>query len=423
MIEKEMQMKRRCVITILKVTGLSDVTDVENLAYKEKLSTNLSRVNVACEDNDGDNEGDQLNWEQCFTTKVVKESDNANIGSPSNQTQINYANYKDEWIIDFGCSHVTSDDSLFSELRQHNRKRVIVTGDNSTYSVAEEGAVKIDVDETSVKLDDVYHVPVLDNVKNVVADVILCGERKGSLFVMSVGEAYVKKTSQMDSAATWHARLGHVGYQMLQQIFSKGLLDGLPTLKNVHEDVVCQGSLPDNSEKQIYQNIEESSESPTPNKNASRREGDHNIVRRSLREKRQPVHLNGYEVQLNHCSITSCLFAGASSEEPECYKEAKGCLEWETTMQDEIEALRRNDTWELVPKLENSQPVTCKWVYQLKKKSNGTIDHYKARLVARGFPQSYRLDYEETFSPVAKMVTVRSIFSLAAFKSLEDMAT
>ncbi|KAK4381916.1 Retrovirus-related Pol polyprotein from transposon RE1 [Sesamum angolense] len=68
-------------------------------------------------------------------------------------------------------------------------------------------------------------------------------------------------------------------------------------------------------------------------------------------------------------------------------------------------------------KPENSQPVTCKWVYRLKKKSDGTIDRYKARLVARGFSQSYGLDYEETFSPVAKMVTVRSIFSLAAFKN------
>ncbi|KAL0359323.1 UNVERIFIED_CONTAM: Retrovirus-related Pol polyprotein from transposon RE1 [Sesamum angustifolium] len=71
----------------------------------------------------------------------------------------------------------------------------------------------------------------------------------------------------------------------------------------------------------------------------------------------------------------------------------------------------------LVPKPENSQPVTCKWVYRLKKKSDGTIDRYKARLVARGFSQSYGLDYEETFSPVANMVTVRSIFSLAANKN------
>ncbi|KAL0359324.1 UNVERIFIED_CONTAM: Retrovirus-related Pol polyprotein from transposon TNT 1-94 [Sesamum angustifolium] len=88
---------------------------------------------------------------------------------------------------------------------------------------------------------DANEKKVLDNVKNVAADVILSGERKWSLFVMSVGQAYVKKTSQTDSAAAWHARLGHVGYQMLQQISSKRLLDGLPTLKNVHEDVVCQG--------------------------------------------------------------------------------------------------------------------------------------------------------------------------------------
>ncbi|KAK4381915.1 Retrovirus-related Pol polyprotein from transposon TNT 1-94 [Sesamum angolense] len=216
------------------------MNDSERDANEKKRSrTKLSRANVACEDNDGNNESDQLNWEQCFTTEVVEESDSANIGSTSNQAQINYANYKDEWIIDSGCSHHVT-----------------------------EGAVKIDADETSVKLDDVYHVPglkknlisvsqitnsgkyvlfgpndvkVLDNVKNVAADVIISGERKGSLFVISVGEAYIKKTSQTDSAATWHARLGHVGYQMLQQISSKRLLDGLPTLKNVHEDVVCQG--------------------------------------------------------------------------------------------------------------------------------------------------------------------------------------
>ncbi|KAL0314881.1 UNVERIFIED_CONTAM: hypothetical protein Sangu_2332500 [Sesamum angustifolium] len=66
---------------------------------KRNSRTKLSRANVACEDNDGDNGSDQLNWEQCFTTEVVEESDSANIGSTSNQAQINYANYKDEWIL------------------------------------------------------------------------------------------------------------------------------------------------------------------------------------------------------------------------------------------------------------------------------------------------------------------------------------
>lgn len=86
-------------------------------------------------------------------------------------------------------------------------------------------------------------------------------------------------------------------------------------------------------------------------------------------------------------------------------------------MHEEFDALKKNETWELVPKPENCTPVTCKWVYRLKRKSDGTIEKFKARLVARGFSQSYGLDYEETFSPVAKMVTIRSIISLAASKS------
>ncbi|KAH0724510.1 hypothetical protein KY285_000335 [Solanum tuberosum] len=78
------------------------------------------------------------------------------------------------------------------KLRQHNRERVVVTVDNSTYLVANEGVLKIDVGATgAVKLND-----ILDNVKNISADVVLMGEKKGSLFVMVVGEAYVKKTSQ-----------------------------------------------------------------------------------------------------------------------------------------------------------------------------------------------------------------------------------
>ena len=85
-------------------------------------------------------------------------------------------------------------------------------------------------------------------------------------------------------------------------------------------------------------------------------------------------------------------------------------------MQEEIEALNKNETWKLVPKPEKCEPVTCKWVYRLKKRSNGTIDRFKARLVARGFSQNYGLDYEETFSLVAKIVTVRSLISLMAFK-------
>ena len=83
-------------------------------------------------------------------------------------------------------------------------------------------------------------------------------------------------------------------------------------------------------------------------------------------------------------------------------------------MNEEMSALERNETWEIVERPKDKKAVGCRWVYTVKYLADGTLDWYKTRLVAKGYTQTQEIDYEETFVPVAKMNIVRIIISLAA---------
>ena len=99
---------------------------------------------------------------------------------------------------------------------------------------------------------------------------------------------------------------------------------------------------------------------------------------------------------------------------PNSVQEALADPRWKAAMNEEMKSLQKNETWELVKCPPGKKPVGCRWIYTVKYKADGSIERFKATLVAKGYTQTYGIDYTETFAPVAKINTVRVLLSLAA---------
>ncbi|XP_026432483.1 uncharacterized protein LOC113329876 [Papaver somniferum] len=98
--------------------------------------------------------------------------------------------------------------------------------------------------------------------------------------------------------------------------------------------------------------------------------------------------------------------------EPKSFKSAIKMPVWATTMKEEHIALKDNDTWDYVPYHPGMNVLGCKWVYKVKLKADGTFERCKARLVAKAYDQLDGVDYSETYSPVVKAPTIKTVLTI-----------
>ncbi len=144
--------------------------------------------------------------------------------------------------------------------------------------------------------------------------------------------------------------------------------------------------------------------------------------RRSTRKREPPdrhvVVITGNWWQNN----VACINGEYSSEEPTTVKEALNGPDkeqWKRALDNKHSAHVKNNTWTLTNLPEGRKAIDCRWVFKVKYKADGSVERHKACLVAKGCSQKPGLDYEETFSPVARYTSIRSLLAIANQLNLE----
>jgi hypothetical protein len=113
-------------------------------------------------------------------------------------------------------------------------------------------------------------------------------------------------------------------------------------------------------------------------------------------------------------SSYTALMCDLLEEECTYFEEAIQRKEWVNAMTEEYQSIMKNEIWEIVPRLKSKDVVSSRWIFKIKHATNGSIEKYKARFVARGFSQKEGINYEETFAHVARYTSIRTIIDLAA---------
>jgi Reverse transcriptase (RNA-dependent DNA polymerase) len=112
----------------------------------------------------------------------------------------------------------------------------------------------------------------------------------------------------------------------------------------------------------------------------------------------------------------------AIQSEPRTYRQSQSlpdAKQWQEAAEDELKAHAENGTWEIVKLPPGQKAIGSRWFMKIKRLADGSIDRYRARLVAKGYSQRPGFDYLETFAPTVRVAAIRTILAIAAIEDLE----
>jgi hypothetical protein len=191
---------------------------------------------------------------------------------------------------------------------------------------------------------------------------------------------------------------------------SEALSDGLQWQANEEVQVDNQ-SEPVNAKFNTPENSVSAGISSTPDWSSNQPLRFRNL--NEIYDNSEEVELRDSGVELVDSDVEALLI---EADEPTKYSEAACHQEWIEAMNKEIQSIEKNRTWELVKLPAGKRPIGVKWVYKLKRNSDGEVVKHKARLVAKGYVQKQGIDFEEAFAPIARLDTVRLLLGFAANK-------
>ena len=245
---------------------------------------------------------------------------------------------------------------------------------------------------------------------------------------------------------------GYKGYKLLDLesnnvhisrnvVFHESIFPCATGTTETYEDIFFSSSVTDTSATdstpvvEVAANVPSSSASPSPS-SVGTDSASSNSKAEGKRISKLPAHLKDY-----YCNIAKCYteipyplsaymsFESLSEDykayicavshypEPTNFTQPKKFDEWLTAMNEELIALEITDTWSICSLPLGKHAIGCHWVYKIKINPDGTIERYKARLVAKGYTQKEGEDFADTFSPVAKITTVKTLLAVSAVKN------